>query len=374
MDDDDGSALIDELRRAGLYEPDTDGAAERLALLRFSMAQGVTVDELVEADRLGRLAYVAGDPHIRPAGERVTLKELAEQADTSIAEVERMWRAAGLTEPGLGENTLVEADVEVVQTFRTVSSALGPQVTLQLLRTVGAALARVAEAEATAFATIVGADYVDAADPIELARANVSIAHMLPNMATVLDVLHRRHLLATNCRLMANVDTRESPTKHLAIGFADLVGFTAWTATADPHDLAALVEEFEAGARDAVTERGGTVVKMIGDEVMFVAADETTACDVAVALLDTAETLDGLTRIRVGLAAGPVLTGYGDYYGPVVNLASRLVSAAEPGHVLVSDALRRQAERAWAFTPAGPQRLKGFSDPVATYELAVSPP
>ncbi|MPY80311.1 MAG: hypothetical protein GEV04_18000, partial [Actinophytocola sp.] len=68
MNDNDASPIIDELRRAGLYAPDTDGAAERLAVLCFSMEQGVTVAELVEADRLGRLSYVAGDPHIRPAG------------------------------------------------------------------------------------------------------------------------------------------------------------------------------------------------------------------------------------------------------------------------------------------------------------------
>lgn len=370
----DDSAIVDQLRRAGLYEPDADGAEERLALLRYNIEQGVTVDELIAADRLGRQSYVAGDPHIRPTGEPVTLDELAERAGTSVDEVERMWRAAGLTEPGRGDNTLVEADVELVRTFQTISAVLGPKVTLHLLRTVGAALARVAEAEATTFATIVGANYAESADPVELARANVAIARMLPNIATVLDVLHRRHLLATNSRLMAEADTRELPTKHLAIGFADLVGFTAWTANAEPHDLATLVEEFEARARDAVTERGGTVVKMIGDEVMFVAADEPTACEAARALLAAVATLDGLSRIRVGLAAGEVLTGYGDYYGPVVNLASRLVSKAEPGQVLVSGEVRQRAQQSWEFTSAGHQRLKGFAEPVETYELALSSP
>ena len=37
---------------------------------------------------------------------------------------------------------------------------------------------------------------------------------------------------------------------------------------------------------------------------------------------------------------GPVLVKDGDYYGPVVNLASRLVNVAHPGTVLVSDEFR----------------------------------
>lgn len=94
---------------------------------------------------------------------------------------------------------------------------------------------------------------------------------------------------------------------------------------------------------------------MIGNEVMFVAADEASACAVALALLNTAENLEGLSRIRVGLAAGPVLTGYRDYHGPVANLASRLASAAAPGRVLVSGAVRRQAERMWVFTRPDPR-------------------
>jgi len=42
----------------------------------------------------------------------------------------------------------------------------------------------------------------------------------------------------------------------------------------------------------------------------------------------------------VGLAIGPVLVQDGDYYGPVVNLASRLVGVANPGTVLVSGEFR----------------------------------
>jgi adenylate cyclase len=53
---------------------------------------------------------------------------------------------------------------------------------------------------------------------------------------------------------------------------------------------------------------------------------------------------DDRIALRVGLALGEVLPRYGDVYGPVVNIASRLTSEAYPGTVLVdedlTDALR----------------------------------
>jgi adenylate cyclase len=55
--------------------------------------------------------------------------------------------------------------------------------------------------------------------------------------------------------------------------------------------------------------------------------------------------------VRVGLASGPVLAQEGDYFGPVVNLASRLVNVAYPGTVVVSedihDALAEDPELGW---------------------------
>lgn len=365
-------AVVDDLRRNGLYDPQAPDADQRLTLLRFNLEQGVTVDELVAAQRLGRLAYVGGDPHIRPPGGRLSLAELAGRTGTDEVEVLRIWRAVGLAEP-TDENPFTEADVGVIAVFTAATGVFGRPVALQLARTMGAAMARVAEAGATAVTTVIGSQ-LGHADPIELAQANVAIAQQLPEITAALDVLYRHHILSTNCRLMVDPTTRESQTKRIAVGFADLVGFTAWTASSEPHAVAALVEDFEARTRDAVTEHDGRVVKMIGDEVMFVAADGATACDVASALLAETQKLEALPNIRVGLSYGDVLTGYGDYYGPIVNLAARLVSAAEPGQVLLDAETRRQAHDAgWSSRSTGTRSLKGFPQPVDTYELARTP-
>lgn len=309
--------LIEKLERAGLYDSEADGAQDRLALLRFNIEEGLTVDELVEAAQLGRLEYVAGDAYIRPAGRPMTVEEVAARADVPVDDVLRMWRSAGLVEPVSGMAAMTEADVAVVELFRDVQAIFGRSPAMQLLRTMTAALANTAEAEVSTFTTTVGAEIVRSGTPVDLARANVAMTQLLPRVATVLDVLHRHQIQAAILRLFSDPTTRESVTKSLAVGFADLVGFTAWTAKPGTHALAALVEEFEVRARDTVSGHGGRVVKMIGDEVMFVIGDAASACDVAAGLVAEAGRLPELPQVRVGLACGDVLTWNGDYYGPV---------------------------------------------------------
>jgi adenylate cyclase len=75
---------------------------------------------------------------------------------------------------------------------------------------------------------------------------------------------------------------------------------------------------------------------MIGDEVMFVVDGVEAALETALGLAEAYADDDVLSDVRVGLAFGEVLAREGDYYGPVVNLASRIVGIAIPGAVVVS--------------------------------------
>jgi class 3 adenylate cyclase len=60
-------------------------------------------------------------------------------------------------------------------------------------------------------------------------------------------------------------------TQHLVVGFVDLVGSTAFSEQVDVASLGAALGEFETTASDVVVAAGGRVVKLIGDEIMFVA-------------------------------------------------------------------------------------------------------
>ena len=79
---------------------------------------------------------------------------------------------------------------------------------------------------------------------------------------------------------------------------------------------------------------------MIGDEVMFVVPTATGAASIGLSLAEAYAGDELLSDVRVALAIGPVLVQDGDFYGPVVNLASRLVGVANPGTVLVSEEFR----------------------------------
>ena len=136
----------------------------------------------------------------------------------------------------------------------------------------------------------------------------------------------------------------EGMSPVVAVGFADMVGFTMLSQHLADEELAAVVGRFEELAHDTVVALGGRVVKMIGDEAMFVVEDATSAAEVGLSLAEAYAGDELLSDVRVALAIGPVLVQDGDYYGPVVNLASRLVGVANPGTVLVSDEFRNALE------------------------------
>ena len=148
----------------------------------------------------------------------------------------------------------------------------------------------------------------------------------------------------------------------LAVGFADMVGFTMLSQHLGDDELAAVVSRFEALAHDTVVALGGRVVKMIGDEVMFVVPTATGAASIGLSLAEAYAGDELLSDVRVALAIGPVLIQDGDFYGPVVNLASRLVGVANPGTVLASDEFRvaLEDEHAAADAPDAGFEMRGL--------------
>ena len=162
---------------------------------------------------------------------------------------------------------------------------------------------------------------------------------VLDSVSRVIDLVWRRHLQAEARARMVRDHAAVDPARRV-VGFADLVGFTALSQQIEPHELATVVERFELIAYDTVVSRGGRVVKMIGDEVMFAVEDERAAVEIALTLARTYREDDELNDVRVGLAAGPVLVREGDLFGPVVNRASRIVNIAFPGTVVCSPELR----------------------------------
>jgi len=183
----------------------------------------------------------------------------------------------------------------------------------------------------------------------------------IPFLRESLLYMWRRHLSAAVKRTVFS--TSGDPTLSRAVGFADLAAFSRLTEELDELELAETVTKFETLSFDTVAEFGGRIVKLIGDEIMFVAPEATSAASIGINLVDRCESDDVLPSVRVGIAYGPVLDLQGDVFGSTVNLASRVTGFARPATVVASKGLKEAADRSTdlEFRPIRrPVRLKGL--------------
>jgi class 3 adenylate cyclase len=162
----------------------------------------------------------------------------------------------------------------------------------------------------------------------------------------------------------------------VSVLFADLVGFTAASESRDAEDTRELLTRYFDIARLTIERYGGTVEKFIGDAVMAVWGapvaredDAERAVQAALELVAGVPALDPDLRVRAGVLTGEAAVTLGAQdqgmvAGDLVNTASRIQGAAEPGTVLVGESTKRASEAAVAYDDAGEQQLKGKADPV----------
>jgi len=250
-------------------------------------------------------------------------------------------------------------------------SLLGPETVLQLARVLGSSVAQLAEAIVDSFRVNVEMPRRDRGEPysevVEDYAHTASV--MLPLLTEAIGDVLTGHLLAVSRASWALDEQRAAVTRNLTVGFADLVDYTRMTRTLTPGELASAIGRFESRVGELVTRYRGRVVKLIGDEVMFVLDDPGGAAQLALELIDELSSDPQLPQVRVGLAAGPVISYHGDCYGETVNLAARLVKLAESSAVLISESIVEYAASPVAAEPIELPPPKGYDHPVRTYKL-----
>lgn len=176
--------------------------------------------------------------------------------------------------------------------------------------------------------------------------------------------------------------------KIATVLFADLSGFTSMAERHQPELVADVLRHCFDGIERAIRRFGGTVVKYVGDSVIGSFGVPTMLEDHALrALLASQEILAFMESYnrdlerrqgwslswRIGMHAGDVWVGQMggklDLVGSTVNLANRLEQNCPPGHVLVSETVKRLVHDQFAFESVGPIYLKGFERPLAAYLL-----
>ena len=362
----------EEYAAHGLWDPSSPDAADRLAFLDWLTKQGVTIDQMIDADRRDHLTGIAGDLALRP-GERINAAEVAAWAGLTVDDVQALTLAIGRPVVDPEERAFTSADAEVFGLFKVAADFFGEEPLLHFVRVVGSSLGRIADAAVSIFLADVETPLAQSdAGELTLAKANleaIEVAKLLPGL---MDVVFRAHMEgAIERNRSARTEASSLVTVFMAVGFVDLVGFTPLSQSMPVAELHTVVDEFEGPALDTVASHGGRVVKLIGDEVMFVALDAVSAADIALALVDRFGR-EAHVVPRGGLAVGEILTRGGDYYGPVVNVASRIGDLAVPNEILVTDELRKRVEKTeapLAFDPAGRRVLKGFDEPLDLFAL-----
>jgi len=355
------------LLRPGSLDGGEDGGAERRALAldrvrRVLLRAGATEEEVDLAVEDGVVDLLAVDRLLVPSTRHYTAAEVTEMTGLGLELIKRLWRALGFLDFTDDDAVFTDLDIAAVRSLQSMLSlgATDVDIALHLARVIGSSMARIAEAEVLPASIDLGAD-----DDVLAADGFVGVADTtVPAMVSLLEFVWRRHMQATSRRTMLLRVRRRTAGAGpvLAVGFADMVGFTHLSQHLDRERLVAVVRRFEEISHDIVTRLGGRLVKMIGDEAMFVTESVVGAARIGLGLAEAYAHDDLLSEARVGLAVGPVLVNDGDYYGSTVNLAHRIVNVAKPGTVLMSDEFhsRLASEAAGEFTaqPLEPRTLK----------------
>jgi adenylate cyclase len=349
--DDVQQALIERLQRLGASVEEIDAAAERGGL------QALTIEILLAPDR------------------HLTITEVAERANADIEDALRLWRAWGFAPPSPDDRRFTAVDIEMVRTAMAIDALFGTQAAYHTARVMGMAVGRVAESEVAMLRSALEAPLRDkgATEDEVLAAYEASIGNMIGMADAAMATLHRHHLVETVRRQMDwGVEANATNVLDIVVGFADLTDSTRLVAELALDELDHALAVFEERTADTVAISGATLVKRIGDAVMFATPAAATAARVATALVQQFEADPVVPPVRVGLAGGRVVARRGDFYGLPVVLASRLVEVAAPATILVSEEIARRLrehDEDWSLRPAPNRTLAGFAEPVAVFEL-----
>ena len=183
----------------------------------------------------------------------------------------------------------------------------------------------------------------------------------------------------------------DSHRREITVVFGDLRGFTAFSETAEPEDVMAVLRDFHTELGQLVFQFEGTLEWFAGDGIMTIFNDpfpcpEPTLRAVRMSLAMRArfgELALGWRKqgyelhLGIGIAAGFATLGKIGFearfeYGPVgsvVNLAARLCDEADGGQILLDPRAWAAVEEVLVAEPIGPLTLKGFHRPISAFNL-----
>lgn len=138
-----------------------------------------------------------------------------------------------------------------------------------------------------------------------------------------------------------------------------------------PATMAPALEIHDGIVRGTIEQHGGLVFATGGDGF---SAAFSTAPDAAAAAVEIQRKLleaDVPFDVRIGLHTGEATERDRNYFGPEVNRAARLMSAAHGGQIVVSDTTKVLLRDRFALRPLGDHRLRGLGRRMPLHQVVV---
>jgi len=332
---------------------------QREKLLTRLADDGFSLDDLRKAVQENRLALLPVDEVL---GGTYSAHEIEQRSDLPAGMMLRIRRLQGLPEPRLEDKVFSEEDIEAARSTKLfLDAGFSEERIIEITRVLGEGMGRLATTIIAAFAQT----FLQKGDnEEEVALRFAELAEQLtPATAPILVAVFNAHLREAVSRAMLGRAELESGdavgSQEVAVGFADLVGFTRLGTQVEVLELGTVAGRL-AELAASVTEGPVRLIKTIGDAAMFVSPEPGPLVGVALNLVEAFER-EELPSLRAGIAAGPALVRAGDYYGNSVNLASRVTGVARPGSVLCTEEIRDAAPDDYDWSRAGRYRLKGVT-------------
>ncbi|MFI1915822.1 adenylate/guanylate cyclase domain-containing protein [Nocardia sp. NPDC020380] len=326
---------------------------------------------MMASAEISELVQSVVEPYLLDGPRKYNRREVEKLSGLPNSATRRLWVSLGFpADPDDAAVEYTDADIQAAKGFSRLNVLASADIHRQTTaaRTLGRSMARLAEWQVDLvteeiLARIAARTQEDpTADPKELAR--VATEEVITEFEALQRYAFRRHLDAALARSLDEGAVAGDTMRVLAIGFADMVGYTRLTRHLEPEELSSLLEAFETATSNAIVANGGWVIKNVGDEVMFAATTATEGARIALAVQEAATASHGVTQeLRVGLAYGEVLQRFGDLYGSVVNVAARLTGVARPGTVLIDDgaALAIEDDPEFSLRNLATVRVKGIN-------------
>lgn len=363
---------IDDWQHAGLYDPTSPAADERHALLDFLSEQGLSIDDMRDAERHGRLFALAGDRILRGGLPTHSLVSVAAELDRDVELIAEIWRALRFHDTDSpNAPAATDNDVRAIRTALVLVDILGVDNALGLFRTYGRSLSQVADAASAAFRSVPEVSVRRSGSELTTAKTWADTMRFLADISHLLDVTHRHQIDASRRFFEASgTETEMFDTDRqvrLGVAMVDLSGFTALSQVLLPEDLVELLERFERTTHEVAARNDCRTVKFIGDAALVVSANAASVTSFGSQIV---EAFTESPAARAGLAFGDVVAREGDYFGPAVNLAARLIGAAPPASVVASASFANQLHAAWESHPIGTHDFRGFDEPVEVVRIS----